>query len=379
MSCQVEPDGSNGRSTSTPCNLQVRGGVRPACNRLEAFWVVADEEFDPVDVVRHGYDQLSERYRADGAMPSSMAVGSTSSCRGCDRPAGYSIWAAAMGYLPLGDWSTPDTPSRESISATVGSSRARQLVPGGTFLPADMMRCDLGSKRFDAVDSSLLIDAASLLNGSLRHRTGTWLRASSMMNCVSRRWLGGGSSSGGDSGLDRRQTPGCRRGPHADRDTCHRSWRQQVKGSENQFRNEGAKWSCSFLSPNVQPGTPSAGRAHDSNLAHRIMPTGADDDPPTRQGSGASRCGPSHLARLAGHGLTARMDYDIYGADCRRGLISGPGGASCNGRATEPVTALWYRVSPRAPCGDGPGGVCGAASQFSSPFMSLDQPDLALQ
>jgi SAM-dependent methyltransferase len=190
---------------------------------------------DPADLVRPGYDALSHRYRGDD-----------------DTPQHYDRWLAALrDRLPdrgqiLDIGCGCGHPVARHLAAAghqvtgvdisdVQIERARQLVPGATFIRADATDMNFPSGSFDAViclyalihmpldrQPRLLSDVARWL------RPGGWLLASTGQNAwtgTEDHWLGGDTTMWWS---------------HADA-TTYRAWLEQagLEITDQQFVPEG--------------------------------------------------------------------------------------------------------------------------------------------
>jgi 2-polyprenyl-3-methyl-5-hydroxy-6-metoxy-1,4-benzoquinol methylase len=178
---------------------------------------VADEALDPVEVVRQGYDRLSARYRANDGDPERYRAWIDELLRNL-RPSSQVLDLGCGNGIPV---------SRKLVEAGHAVTgidlsdrqieRARHLVPGGTFLRADMSGHDLGNTRFDAVialyslihvpidhQPSVIANVAdALVDGGLLLATLGW----EAWTGSDPDWIGGGTEMWWS---------------HADRDTYHR-------------------------------------------------------------------------------------------------------------------------------------------------------------
>lgn len=140
---------------------------------------------DESDLVRHGYDAVSDRYRADDAGEGSYAPWLADlharlpagaqvldlGC-GCGIPVARSL--AAAGHQVTG----------VDISG-VQVRRARKLVPAGTFFRADAVAVDFGDDSFDGIVCLYaLIHMPLAAQPGLIKRMGAWLRPSGWLLAV---------------------------------------------------------------------------------------------------------------------------------------------------------------------------------------------------
>jgi SAM-dependent methyltransferase len=148
---------------------------------------------NPKDLVRDGYDTVSETYRADDAgdgqegpwleelaslLPQAAAVLDL----GCGNGVPAARWLTARGYRVTGVDISP-----------VQIERARRLVPDATFLCADFTALDLPAGAFDAVVSFYAIIHVPLEEQPALFRAiRRWLKGGGrlMATVGSRPWTG---------------------------------------------------------------------------------------------------------------------------------------------------------------------------------------------
>lgn len=106
---------------------------------------------DPVDVVRRGYDALSESYRGDHDAPAEYVGWAQDLVT--DLPAGAVVLDVGCGNgVPMArDLAAAGLTVTGVDLSDVQIDRARRLVPGATFLRADVCELDLEVAAFDAV------------------------------------------------------------------------------------------------------------------------------------------------------------------------------------------------------------------------------------
>jgi 2-polyprenyl-3-methyl-5-hydroxy-6-metoxy-1,4-benzoquinol methylase len=148
---------------------------------------------DPVELVRRGYDHVSYRYRGDDERPPRYAgwvdallarlppaaVVLDLGC-GCGVPVAAAL--ARAGHRVTG----------VDVSE-VQVARARQLVPGGTFVHADATTVDFPAGGFDAVVCLYaLIHLPLAAQPGLLARVATWLRPGGCLLATTgaRAWTG---------------------------------------------------------------------------------------------------------------------------------------------------------------------------------------------
>lgn len=148
---------------------------------------------DPTGLVQRGYDQLSHRYRDDH-----------------DTPAEYAPWLAHLQGQLRADAAVLDlgcgcgVPVARTLAdhghrvtgvdlSEVQINRARQLVPGATFLRADATRVAFPDRTFDAVVCLYaLIHMPLEAQPRLLRRIATWLRPGGLLLVTTgaRAWTG---------------------------------------------------------------------------------------------------------------------------------------------------------------------------------------------
>jgi SAM-dependent methyltransferase len=112
-------------------------------------------EIAPKDIVRRGYDAVSNLNRAEAEEPKSYGAGSRRSGSAFRPLARYSTWAAVAASAcrwPQGLAASGYAVTGVDISA-VQVQRARQLVPGAAFLHADATWVRFPPSSVDAVVS----------------------------------------------------------------------------------------------------------------------------------------------------------------------------------------------------------------------------------
>jgi SAM-dependent methyltransferase len=158
---------------------------------------------DPKDVVRDGYDAISEIYRADDAEDGSQGEWLAEFARalppgghvldlgcGCGVPAAR--WLSARGFAVTG----VDISARQI-------ERARALVPGAEFIQSDMAAISFDNGTFDAVVSLYaLIHLPVAEQPGVLSRIARWLRPGGPLLAIvgagpgtgtEENWLGGGA------------------------------------------------------------------------------------------------------------------------------------------------------------------------------------------
>jgi membrane-associated phospholipid phosphatase/SAM-dependent methyltransferase len=158
---------------------------------------------DETELVRQGYDALSYRYRADDAdegrygpwlrqLQARLRPGADVLDLGCGCGVPICMGLAAAGHRVTG----------VDISA-VQVTRARQLVPGATFLEADATAVEFEPASFDAIACLYsLIHMPLAAQPDLLRRAAGWLRPAGWLLAVAGHdawtgtedtWLGGGT------------------------------------------------------------------------------------------------------------------------------------------------------------------------------------------
>jgi SAM-dependent methyltransferase len=158
---------------------------------------------DPEGLVRRGYDAVSYRYRGDADEPARYAAWLAQLRERV--PAGGAVLDLGCGCgVPLARDLTAGGYAVTGIDlSAVQVRRARELVPGATFLHADATRVRFPAASFDAVVSLYaLIHMPLDEQPPLLDRIGRWLRPGGWLLAttgqrawtgVETNWLGGGA------------------------------------------------------------------------------------------------------------------------------------------------------------------------------------------
>lgn len=137
---------------------------------------------DPAEVVRRGYDSISERYRGDHDDPAEYAPW----LAGLQRrlPANASVLDLGCGCgIPVAKTLAGNGHQVTGVDLSdVQINRARQLVPGATFLRADATQVAFPNAKFDAVICLYaLIHMPIPVQPKLLHRIATWLKPGGLL------------------------------------------------------------------------------------------------------------------------------------------------------------------------------------------------------
>ena len=193
----------------TPTRWRDDRHLRSRCGTVSSPVVACDYSMtdelarDPKDVVRDGYDAISEIYRADDAEDGSQGEWLAEFARalppgghvldlgcGCGVPAAR--WLSARGFTVTG----VDISARQI-------ERARALVPGAEFIQSDMAAISFDDSTFDAVVSLYaLIHLPVAEQPGVLSRIARWLRPGGPLLAIvgagpgtgtEENWLGGGA------------------------------------------------------------------------------------------------------------------------------------------------------------------------------------------
>jgi SAM-dependent methyltransferase len=137
---------------------------------------------DPTELVRHGYDTVSYRYRGDHDNPAGYAPWLTNLQRRL--PTNASVLDLGCGCgIPVAKALTDNGHHVTGVDLSeVQINRARQLVPQAAFLHDDATRVAFPDRTFDAVICLYaLIHMPLDAQPHLIHRIATWLRPGGLL------------------------------------------------------------------------------------------------------------------------------------------------------------------------------------------------------
>jgi 2-polyprenyl-3-methyl-5-hydroxy-6-metoxy-1,4-benzoquinol methylase len=112
---------------------------------------MTDSSRDPGEIVRRGYDRVSDLYRGDDERPAEYSEW-LDQIMVCLRPGARVLDLGCGNGVPVARTLTDAGRRVTGIDVSDRQiERARRLVPTATFVRADMTGCDYGVSQFDAV------------------------------------------------------------------------------------------------------------------------------------------------------------------------------------------------------------------------------------
>lgn len=159
---------------------------------------------DPTELVRHGYDTVSRRYRRDDDNPAEYTPWLTTLQRRL--PGGANVLDLGCGCgIPVAKTLTDNGHHVTGVDlSAVQINRARHLVPQATFLHADATQVTFPDRAFDAIVCLYaLIHMPLDAQPHLIRRIATWLRPGGLLLAttgaqawtgVEDHWLGGAAA-----------------------------------------------------------------------------------------------------------------------------------------------------------------------------------------